>query len=60
MIKGGVTIGDGAIVAMGSIVTKDLPSNTVCVGSPCKVLRQVNENDRKFYYKNKPVPKEFL
>ncbi len=36
----GVTIGDGAIVGAGSVVTKDIPPWTVAVGNPCKVIKQ--------------------
>ena len=54
-IKGGVTIGDGAIVGMGSIVTKDIPSGVVAVGNPCRVMREVSEHDRKFYYRDREI-----
>ncbi len=36
----GVTIGDNVVIGAGSVVTKDLPSNSVCVGSPAKVIRE--------------------
>ena len=39
----GVTIGDGVIVGAGSVVCKDLPDWTVCVGNPCKVMRHRRE-----------------
>ena len=39
IILPGVTIGDGVIVGAGSVVTKDLPSYTVAVGNPCKVIK---------------------
>lgn len=42
----GVTIGDGSVIGTGSIVTKDIPSNVVAVGNPCKALRQVNDSDK--------------
>lgn len=48
----GVTIGDNVVVGAGSIVTKDLPSNVVAVGNPCRVLREVGERDREYYFKN--------
>lgn len=38
----GVTIGDNVVIGAGSIVTKDIPSNTVAVGNPCKVIKEVN------------------
>ena len=51
----GVTIGDNVVVGAGSIVTKDLPDNVVAVGNPCKVLRDVNEHDREYYFKNRKI-----
>ena len=39
----GVTIGEGALVAAGSIVTKSVPSNTVVGGNPAKVICTVDE-----------------
>ena len=49
MVLGGVTIGDNVVIAAGSVVTKDIPANTVAVGSPCRVVRQVNVADRENY-----------
>ena len=37
----GVTIGDNAIIGAGSIVVKDIPENTIAVGNPCKVIREI-------------------
>ena len=51
----GVTIGDNVVVGAGSVVVKDLPSNVVAVGNPCRVLREVNEHDREYYYKERRV-----
>ena len=47
VILPGVNIGDNCIVGAGSIVTKDLPSNTVCCGNPCKVVCTLDEYRRK-------------
>lgn len=49
----GITIGDNVVVGAGSVVTKDLPSNVVAVGNPCKVIREVNEHDKEYYFKNR-------
>lgn len=38
----GVTIGDDVTIGAGSVVTKDIPSNTVAVGNPCRVIRTLN------------------
>lgn len=45
----GVTIGDNTVIGAGSMVTKDIPSNVVAVGSPCKVLREISEHDFEYY-----------
>ncbi|MGO1885884.1 MAG: DapH/DapD/GlmU-related protein, partial [Citricoccus sp.] len=37
----GVTIGDNSVVGAGSVVTKDVPANTVAVGSPARVVREL-------------------
>lgn len=42
----GVTIGKNAIIGAGSVVTKDIPENVIAVGNPCRVLREVTEDDR--------------
>lgn len=51
----GITIGDNVVIGAGSVVTKDLPSNVVAVGNPCKVLREVNEHDYEFYFKDRRI-----
>ena len=51
----GVTIGDNTVVGAGSVVTKDLPANVVAVGNPCRVLREINDRDREFYFKDRPI-----
>lgn len=51
----GITIGDNVVVGAGSVVTKDIPDNVVAVGNPCKVLREVNEYDREYYFKDKKI-----
>ena len=43
----GVTIGSNVVIGSGSIVTKNIPSNSVAVGNPCKVIRQITEDDRR-------------
>ena len=51
----GVTIGDNTVVGAGSVVTKDLPSGVVAVGNPCRVMREIGEKDREFYFKGRRV-----
>lgn len=45
----GVTIGDNAVIGAGSIVTKDIPANSLAVGNPCKVIRSISESDKHKY-----------
>ncbi|OTO77340.1 MULTISPECIES: sugar O-acetyltransferase [unclassified Enterococcus] len=47
----GVTIGDNVVVGAGSVVSKDIPANSLAVGNPCKVIREFNERDRVYYFK---------
>ena len=56
----GVTIGDNTVIGAGSVVTKDIPSGVVAAGNPCRVLREVGERDREFYFKDRRIdPMEF-
>ena len=45
-IIGGVTIGKGSVIGAGSVVTRDIPSGVIAYGNPCKVRREITENDR--------------
>lgn len=49
----GVTIGENSVIGAGSIVTKDIPANVIAMGTPCEVVREINDNDRMYYYKDK-------
>ena len=51
----GVTVGDNTVIGAGSVVTKNLPSGVVAVGNPCRVLREVNEHDRSYYFKDRKI-----
>lgn len=55
VILPGVTIGDNSVIGAGSIVTKDIPANVVAVGNPCRVLREINDRDREYYYKDRKI-----
>ena len=55
VILPGVTIGDNSVIGAGSIVTKDIPANVVAVGNPCRVLREINDRDRDYYYKDRKI-----
>ena len=49
MVCPGVTIGNNVVIGAGSIVTKDIPDNVIAVGNPCRVLREITEEDRDYY-----------
>ena len=53
VIMPGVTIGDNVVIGAGSVVTKDLPDNVIAVGNPCRVVREITEADRDYYYKDR-------
>ena len=55
IILPGITIGDDVVVGAGSVVTKDIPSGVVAVGNPCRILREVGEHDRKYYFKDREI-----
>ncbi|EKN70432.1 maltose O-acetyltransferase [Neobacillus bataviensis LMG 21833] len=41
-----MTIGDNSIIGAGSVVTKDIPSNVIAAGLPCKIIRPITEKDK--------------
>lgn len=51
VVMPGVTIGENSVIGAGSIVTKDIPSNVIAVGNPCRVMRPISDRDKKYYYK---------
>ena len=55
IIMPGVTIGDNSVIGAGSVVTRDIPANVVAVGNPCRVMREIGERDRKYYYRDKMI-----
>lgn len=54
-IMPGITIGDNSVIGAGSVVTNDIPANVVAYGVPCKVMREIGEKDRKYYYKDREL-----
>lgn len=55
IIMPGITIGDNTVIGAGSVVTKDIPANVVAVGNPCRVMREINEHDKEYYYKDRKI-----
>lgn len=53
-ILAGVTIGDNTVIGAGSVVTKSIPNNVIAVGVPCRVQRQITEDDKYRYPLYKP------
>ena len=46
-----MTIGENSVIGAGSVVTHDIPANVVAVGTPCRVLREITDQDRETYHK---------
>lgn len=49
----GVTIGKNSVIGAGSVVTKDIPANVIAAGNPCRVIREIDERDNEYYYKDR-------
>ena len=49
----GVRIGDCCVIGAGSVVTKDIPAWSLAAGNPCRVIREITEKDRRFYFQDK-------
>ena len=60
IVMPGITIGDNTVIGAGSIVTKDLPSDVVAVGNPCRVLRKIGEHDREYYFRDRKIDESIL
>ena len=46
VVCGGVTIGEGSVIGAGSVVTRSIPPHSLAAGSPCRVIRQLTEQNR--------------
>ena len=55
IVMPGVTIGDNTVIGAGSIVTRDIPSGVGAVGTPCRILREVGEHDREYYFRDRKI-----
>ncbi len=60
LIMPGVKIGDNSVIGAGSVVTRDIPANVVAYGNPCRVIREIGEHDKEFYFRERRVPDELL
>lgn len=52
VINPGITIGENTVIGAGSVVTKDIPPNVVAAGVPCRVIREISDRDKQYYYKD--------
>lgn len=48
-----MTIGNNCVIGSGSVVVNDIPENSIAVGNPAKVIRQITDEDKKYYFKNR-------
>jgi len=46
----GITIGDNTVIGAGSVITRDIPSNVVAAGVPCRVIREITEDEATDYF----------
>ena len=60
VLLGDIYIGDNCIIGANAVVTKDIPANVVAVGNPCRVMREIGEHDRKYYYKDRKIEAALL
>lgn len=58
VILPGVTIGNNVVIGAGSVVTHDLPDNVIAAGNPCRVLRTLTDEDRRFAFRHQPIDDE--
>ena len=54
----GVHIGSNTVIGAGSVVTKDIPDWVVAAGNPCKVIRKITDEDKKFYFRDRQFDDE--
>lgn len=54
----GVHIGNNVVIGAGSVVTKDIPDWSLAAGNPCKVIRKITDEDRRYYFKNREIDEE--
>lgn len=58
VVMPGVHIGDNTIIGSGSVVTKDIPSDVIAAGNPCKVIRNITTEDKIYWEGKKKIYEE--
>ncbi|MDE5605325.1 MAG: hypothetical protein K2I73_07070 [Eubacterium sp.] len=58
VILPGVKIGNNAVIGAGSVVTKDIPDNVCAAGNPCRVIREITDEDKPYYFKDRKFDEE--
>lgn len=51
VILPGVTVGNNVVIGAGSVVGQNIPDNMIAVGNPCRIVREITEEDRSYYFK---------
>ena len=59
IIVPGVHIGKNSVIGAGSVVTKNIPDGVVAAGNPCRVIREISEHDKEYFYKNERIDLEY-
>jgi len=55
VVNPNVTIGDNTVIGSGSVITKNIPANVIAAGNPCKVIREITEEDKAYYYQQRKL-----
>lgn len=54
----GVNIGDNSVIGAGSVVTRDVPAWTFAAGNPCRAIRKITQEDKKYYFRRREIDAE--
>lgn len=53
VITPGAKVGNGVVIGAGSVVTKDIPDNCIAAGNPARVIREITDEDKHYYFKKR-------
>ena len=54
----GVHIGSNSVIGAGSVVTKDIPDRVIAAGNPCRVIREITDEDQNYYFRDRRIDEE--